>query len=240
MSTRRSKFTFTLLGETLLKCSKLGISVCLPCRVVTYNPILQKVDVQMQNLQVLNQESGKQELLPSLVSQCPIAFQSSSGGTANVQFPILPGDPGYLLIADRSLERWITQGVPVDPASGQAHSIIDGIFHPALRSNVDTLVPPVNPAALTIEALLIHLGNGAVSPAVLGTELLTAINAYVATTTSADSVLAGLAATWAGVPGGAQVAYALGHAPWILAKTQAQSALITALVLALSLKTSIQ
>ena len=166
---RRHKLTMTQFGKTLLDCARKGIRTMIPARVLLYNPALQVADVTLQHNVVLNTDEGEAELIPTIVPQCPVAWPSGTAGTANIQLPLLPNDPGYLLMSDRSLERWITQGIPVDPASGQTHSIIDGVFHPGgLRSLVDVMLPPINPLALLIEAPFINLGNGAVSPVVKG------------------------------------------------------------------------
>lgn len=241
MKARRGKNSLTLLGDVITRRTAIGVRTLLPARVVMYNAATQTADVQLQHTTTIGVDDSDIELPPDIVPSCPVYITSSSGGATSIQPPILPNDPGYLIVSDRSLERWRTQGVPVDPASGQCHSLIDGVFHPGgLRAIPDVLVPAANPAALTIESLLIHLGNIAVSPAVKGTELASAINAYVATSTTADSVLAGLAEAWAGAPGAGQVAFAEGFAPWLVQKQLAQSNLITALVGALSAKVFVE
>ena len=236
---RRNMTTLTEFGKTLLDCAKKGIRTMVPARVVLYNPLLQKADVVLQHNIVLSTDAGESELPPTIVPQCPVAWPSGTAGAANIQLPLVPNDPGYLLVSDRSLERWITQGVPVDPASGQTHNLVDGVFHPMLRSAIDTLVPPLNPLAMLLEAPFINLGNGAISPVVKGTELVIALTAYSTAITAAAVILDAAATTWAAIvpptiPG--NNAFAAGFTAWSAATAAAQAALIAALLPALSLK----
>lgn len=233
---RRHKLTLTAFGKTLLDCARKGIRTLIPARVLVYNDLTGKADVTLQHNIVLATDAGETEQPPTIVPQCPVAFPSAAAGTAFIKMPLVPNDPGYIMISDRSLERWLTQGVPVDPATGHCHNIIDGVFHPQLRSAIDVVAPAVNPLALIIEAAIINIGNGAISPMVKGTELVAALNAYAATNLAADTTLAALADAWLGVPGPTQVAFAEGFAPWLVTKTAAQTALVAALIPSLSVK----
>ncbi len=179
---RRNKVTLTEFGKTMIRCSKLGIRTMIPARVALYNAATQTADVQMQHNIVLGDDGDEQELLPSIVPACPVAWPSAAAGTAYITMPLAPNDPGYLLISDRSLERWITQGVPVDPGSPLTHNIIDGVFHPSLRPLKDVLKPPTDPAATVIEGPLIKLGFGATEFALRASALGAACNVAIPTT----------------------------------------------------------
>lgn len=235
---RRNSPTMTLFGKTLMDCMKKGIRTLIPARVVVFNPLTQKVDVVLQHNTVLATDEGESELPPTIVPQCPVAFTSAAAGSASIRLPLVPGDPGYLLMSDRSLERWITQGVPVDPASGQTHNVVDGVFHPSLRSAIDTLVPAINPLALVLDGAFINLGNGAISPVVKGTELVIALAAYSTAITAASVALDVAATIWGALPPTipGNTAFAVAFTAWTTATAAAQAALIIALVPALSLK----
>ena len=167
---------------------------------------------------------------PIILPGVPGAWYGGSG--AYVSTPLPPGSTGWVIFADRAIGEWLEQGAPGDPLLGRTHALADGLFLPC---RIGVSAPGVtSPAATVIEGPLVQIGAGAVQPAVLGTLEHTALNAYATAITAAVSTLAGLAATWAGVAGPAQVLYANGHAAFLTAVTAAQTALATALGPALS------
>jgi hypothetical protein len=72
-----------------------------------------------------------QKALPEIKS-CPILYPS--GGGAMLRGPLKVGSEGYIHIADRSLDAWLSEGGPVDPVLVQYHDLSDAVFEPGLRS----------------------------------------------------------------------------------------------------------
>jgi hypothetical protein len=72
-----------------------------------------------------------QKALP-LIPDCPIVYPS--GGGAMLRGPLEVGSEGYIHIADRSLDSWISSGGEVDPVLVQYHDLSDAVFVPGLRS----------------------------------------------------------------------------------------------------------
>ena len=72
-----------------------------------------------------------QKALPE-IRDCPIVYPS--GGGAMLRGPLEVGSEGYIHIADRSLDAWISEGGPVDPVLVQYHDLSDAVFVPGLRS----------------------------------------------------------------------------------------------------------
>jgi hypothetical protein len=62
--------------------------------------------------------------------------------------PLKPGETGWLKFADRSLDKWIQLGIPVDPTFMQYHDLTDAVFEPGLRAGATSLL--VDSAKFTI------------------------------------------------------------------------------------------
>lgn len=86
-----------------------------------------------------------QRALP-LIQGCPIVYPS--GGGAMLRGPLEVGSEGWLCIADRSLDAWISEGGPVDPVLSQYHDLSDAVFTPGLRSAATALDVPTDRTTL--------------------------------------------------------------------------------------------
>ena len=86
-----------------------------------------------------------QRALP-VIQRCPIQYPS--GGGANLRGPLAVGSEGWISIADRSLDAWISEGGPVDPALVQYHDLSDAVFCPGLRSGAAGQTVPTDRTTL--------------------------------------------------------------------------------------------
>lgn len=171
------------LNDTLKKWrrnTELDLRVAAPGTVVAYNPLDQTAQVTVGFIAIQNVDTpvGNVEtpLPPFVVPAARVAWRQ--GATHSDFHPIVPGDTGLLIFADRALDQWILQGgAPVDPVHARAHDLADAIFIPGLAPTALQATPPVNPAARTIEAPLIALGAAATEFGLRGTTL----NATLAT-----------------------------------------------------------
>lgn len=174
------------------------------------------------------------------------------------------GDEVLLVTCEREIWPWYTLGQQHDPTSERMHDPSDSIALPwisSIKRAITARVPGTffmgredatagvtitqgpAPGRITIEGTgpaSIQCGSTAVSPALMGTETLVALNAYAATMTGAVNALNTLAQAWAGLPGVNQVAYATGHAAFLTAVTGAQTALAAALTASLATKTVVE
>lgn len=175
-----------------------------------------------------------------------------------------PGDEVLIVTCEREIRPWWLLGKVHDPQSRRMHAAEDSVILPWISNLKRTITAQPSgtlylgredstagititrgplPGTTTIEGTgpaSIKLGSTAVSPALMGTQTVAALNAYAAAITAATLALNTLAQTWAGLPGANQVAYATGHAAWLTAVTGAQTALAAALTPALATKTVVE
>ncbi len=132
-----------------------------PATVVAYTPATQTATCTVGFLRVPSPEANLPEvpLPPELVEARVAVLQ---GSTHSDHVPILPGDTGLLIFADRAMDLWYRGGgAPVDPVHPRAHNQADAVFIPGLAPDSGRSTPPTIPAARTIDAPLIALGSGA-------------------------------------------------------------------------------
>lgn len=176
----------------------LGFNVCGPARVQAWDSTRRRVDVVPQILTVVRGNTPatadvETPLGPMVLTQLP--YLQIGGALGRVSIPIAVGDPGVVIYADRSLERYKIAGVPDAPQDARAHSKADGIFLHGLPTDIDVaaMVPPPDPTALELESAAIKLGNLATHFAVLGTPLVEALTTLAAAIVAANT-------TWGGNP----------------------------------------
>lgn len=152
--------TLTDLIKLASRNTKLGIRTAVPSRVVTYNDATQRATIQPDILAVMNTEVGIQPQLPIELVEIPIAWPRTKLGY--LTFPLAKDDTGLLVISDRSIDKWSTQGVPTDPGFNHTHNLIDGVFYPGLHSDTDPITPPTSGTDTVLEGTTaIQLGAGA-------------------------------------------------------------------------------
>jgi len=178
---RRDRITLAEVMRVAKRTTKVEIRTAIPCRVLVYDPVTQKAKLQSEHVIVINDDGGEGELLPMVLENVPVRWPASAAGSAWMTLPLLPNDTGHIVISDRSIERWLTTGAPVDPAARWTHNPIDGIFEPGLHSDLMPLSMPTDLTAMVLEYSLIKLGAGALPPL---------FAARVTDPTAADSTMA--------------------------------------------------
>lgn len=153
--------TLTDVVQTLQKAIFLGLKVAAPAKIVTFDATTQTADVKLELITVLQQDGQEVPQLPLVVRDIPVVFPRSSAGY--LTFPVNPGDTGQLIVNDRSLDKWCTQGTTVDPGLNHAHNLIDGVFYPGLHPTSQPMVPPTDGTATVVEGTAsIKLGRQAI------------------------------------------------------------------------------
>jgi hypothetical protein len=110
------------------------IRVSLPCTVESYDASKCSVTVQPGIRDLREQEDGTYaNLRMQPLTNVPVHFPGAGG--YRITFPIEPGDTGYVVFADRSIDRWLSgAGGEVDVNDLRAHDLSDGIaFEPGVR-----------------------------------------------------------------------------------------------------------
>lgn len=151
--------TLTDLVKVAMRNTKLKIRTAVPSRVVSYDAATQRATIQPDILAVMNTERGTQSQLPIELVEIPIAWPRTSMGY--LTFPLGKDDTGLLVISDRSIDKWSTQGVATDPGFNHTHNLIDGVFYPGLHPDTDPITPPTDGTATVLEGTEVHLGQGA-------------------------------------------------------------------------------
>jgi hypothetical protein len=118
--------------KSAIRSELMDFKVCLPVRVEKYNKDRQEVDVQplLKKQYRLNDEVVSLPIIPSV----PVNFPSSNGGNSYIVIPIKTGDLGYVVVCDRSIDKWLSgSGQEVLPDDVRIHNLTDAIFIPGLR-----------------------------------------------------------------------------------------------------------
>lgn len=168
--------------------------VCMPAIVVKYDAAKRLADVQpCQKITYVNKPQP--ENLP-IIPNCPVVFPS--GGGYAMTWPLLPNDSCILVFADRSIDEWIDKGGIYDPKDGRRHNLSDAFVIPG-GAPTSTAIPAdaaklivgttsgtakveIDPTGnVTVDGVMISIGQGAVDPAVLGNALLTYLNSHTHT-----------------------------------------------------------
>lgn len=147
----------------------LGLATCKPAHVVVYNPADQTTQVLVGNLAVeLTGLPVEVPEPPMPLSNVPVGWWAGMGGQAYDTIPLLPGDTGLLLCADRATEEWKRLGQPCDPVDARTHSLADCWFLPIARPTSGQLTPGIGTLlGRVIEAPQIQLGATATMHLVL-------------------------------------------------------------------------
>lgn len=162
-----------------------------PATVVAYTAATQIATCTIGFLRVPIAEAGAPEvpLPPELVDARVAVLQ---GGSHSDHVPILPGDTGILIFADRALDLWYRQGgAPVDPVHPRAHAQADAVFIPGLAPDARRSAPPspALAAARVIDAPHVALGAAAV-PGVDNVAIASLVHTYLTAMITAAPVVA--------------------------------------------------
>jgi len=101
--------------------------VCLPARVEKYDHTQQRVEVKPLLRRAY--ADGVVEPMPVVVN-VPLIWPRSGG--AQMTFPVKKGDTVMIVMADRSIDRWLSQGGEVTPDDRRQHDLSDAIAVPGL------------------------------------------------------------------------------------------------------------
>lgn len=111
------------------------LSVCLPVRVLSYDPTKQQVKVQPVVQRV--DDDGQVRPYPPIPA-CPVAFPA--GGGFALSWDLVAGDEGLLIFQSAAIGQWVATGQEsARPESGRRGSLSDGVFVPGIRPQTRAL-----------------------------------------------------------------------------------------------------
>ena len=191
MTTATRPTPTTNLNEAA-RASNAKINVQLPATVVSYDKDTQTVTVKIVPCFRRRDPSQGNDVVcysPPVVSGVPVSFLR--GGTSSLTFPLVAGDPGLLMVCDRSIDEWKSTGNDrTEPQDQRRHDISDAYFYPGGSSPaVPIPAAGVDATAAVLRGDEVKLGDATASSAVaLGppvTTNLTTLEAALATASSA-------------------------------------------------------
>lgn len=105
------------------------VHTCIPGRVVTYDPVTQRADVQPL---IKKEYRDGVVLSPAVIYGAPVVFPTA--GTGILSMPVVTGDTVLLLFSERSIDLWVNsladgngKAQEVQPQDNRKHSLSDAI-----------------------------------------------------------------------------------------------------------------
>lgn len=108
--------------QTVIDSKLADVHVCLPGKIVTYNPATQYASIKIQL--TINYENGSVLQWPVL-PDVPVKHPRANGGDAFIHMPLAEGDDVVLVVCERSLDNWKNQGGITDPMDRRRFNISD-------------------------------------------------------------------------------------------------------------------
>lgn len=116
--------TSNVIGEALRGLSG-SIRVGIPATIVTYD-----FKKQMATVQPSIKRKGKTGKVSSLPPIYNVPVNHFRSGRTIIHVPLKAGDCVWLQFADRSLDKWLTNGGEVDPEDCRMHHLSDAVAYP--------------------------------------------------------------------------------------------------------------
>lgn len=113
--------------ETVVDARLVEMNTVLPGKINRIDGNMVEVQIQLKR----TYEDGQVVEVSPLIN-VPISQSASNGGRAGLFLPVKKGDTGTLLFCQRSLNRWLEEGVSVDPQDDRRFDLSDAIFIPGL------------------------------------------------------------------------------------------------------------
>lgn len=114
------------------------LRIALPGRIESFDSTSQTASVKPQIKDYEEADTGviSAVALP-VINGVPVL--SLSGGDYGLQFPVQAGDTCLLVFADRSIDKWVSEGGDVDPSDVRQHHLSDAIAIVGLKNDKNQL-----------------------------------------------------------------------------------------------------
>ena len=130
----------TTLSEVIRLAIEKGaadLRVSMPGRIEKFYPETQTADVVPLLKDTVFQEGDEISESLGVISTVPVQF-AGGGGYAST-WPVAPGDLCWLVVADRSIDRWFKNGGAQDPVALHTHALTDAIAILGVRDEPSAL-----------------------------------------------------------------------------------------------------
>lgn len=120
----------------------------MPGKITDYDPSTQLASVKpLLKIPYIDADGDRKLLSLPIATNVPVLFQGGNG--FRVLFEPVAGDTVWLMFADRSLERWLDNGLEVDPGEERMHHLSDAVAIPGLHAKANAWTGS-DPDAMTI------------------------------------------------------------------------------------------
>jgi len=205
MEDRRLNPTLSTLVDAIVRDVMLRIRTHAPARVISYAagpPALVKVEVSPQ--QVERDEDGNEGARePYVLADVPVWHLGDA--VSYVNHPVQTGATGMLLVCDRSIGGWRSDGGAHPPPAPWLHNLGECVFLPGFRPDSAGLVPATM-GGTVVESTTIQLGVAAALGAARVTDPTAASAAMAAFATAISAAFTALGAIPANAPAAAACA----------------------------------
>ena len=199
MEDRRLNPTLSTLVDAIVRDVMLRIRTHAPARVISYAagpPALVKVEVSPQ--QVERDEDGNEGARePYVLADVPVWHLGDA--VSYVNHPVQTGATGMLLVCDRSIGGWRSDGGAHPPPAPWLHNLGECVFLPGFRPDSAGIAPATMGGAV-VESTTIQLGVAAALGAARVTDPTVATAALIAYFTAITALSTAMAATADGAP----------------------------------------
>lgn len=158
----RTRPTLASFRDMIIRETMLRIRTVVPARVLEYHdgpPSTVKLEISAQQVE-RDQDGNEGVRQPFVFDDVPVW---QMGGVQNyIRVPLQTGDEGVILVCDRSIGSWRTDGLAHPPPAPWLHNLGECFFLPGFRPDTPAFQPP--PATMdgmVVEAEKIQLGAGA-------------------------------------------------------------------------------
>jgi len=135
-----------------------GMHTAMPAKVLSFNPLLQTVNVQPQIKRALQDANGDAEFeeLPT-IDEVPVMFPRGGGFVHT--FPLQAGDFVWLIFSETAIGEWRTTGQVSEPQDTRRHSMGYPVAYPGVYPDVQPLLPVTAPLVGSMDPTRMVLGK---------------------------------------------------------------------------------
>jgi len=143
------------LLRQIMESRLLDVHTALPCEVVFFDATAQTITAQPLIKNIIPYPDGTEveESYPQ-IQNVPVVYPRS--GATVIAFPLAAGDKVTVIFCERSIDRYLDQGLEVHPVDLERHSFAGAVAFPGGP------YPAAEPIAETIDGLILGYDGGAV------------------------------------------------------------------------------
>ncbi len=157
------------LADAIIRETALRIRTVVPARVLGYHdgpPSTAKLEISAQQVEQ-DRDGNRGVRQPFVLDDVPV--WQMGGAQSYIRLPLQTGDEGVILVCDRSIGSWRTDGLAHPPPAPWIANLGECVFLPGFRPDSLTFQPlPATMGGAVFEAQAIQLGVGATQAFVLG------------------------------------------------------------------------